>query len=165
MLQSCSIHNCKPKQGAAEKRKLHLPEFQRLNLGLTIFAAATLGMNMLHWDLLRPSAALTAATIAGITASVPALFYSRTSGHGLRVRPIFEVHLSRLTCMLYYSVPSHIALLSGSGIHMCGSSSTGVSLSLHMSTNRRSMCSHSVQHPETLCFTHVLCHPACRPAP
>ncbi|BDA43150.1 hypothetical protein COCOBI_04-1610 [Coccomyxa sp. Obi] len=77
-------------KGAAEKRRLHLPEFQRLNLGLTTFAAATLGVNMLHWELLRPSAALTAAAIAGITAAAPTFYYSRTSGHGLRAGPILQ---------------------------------------------------------------------------
>ncbi len=78
-------------QGGAEKRELHRVEFQRLNLGIATFAAVTLGVHALHWDLLRPSAALTAATIAGITAAVPLSYLSRTSKQGLRAGPILEV--------------------------------------------------------------------------
>ncbi len=78
-------------QGAAEKEKLHQKEYQRLNLGAVTFAAATLGVRALHWDLLRPSAALTAGAIAGLTAAAPAFYYSRTSGHGLRPGPIIQV--------------------------------------------------------------------------
>ncbi|BDA43152.1 hypothetical protein COCOBI_04-1630 [Coccomyxa sp. Obi] len=77
-------------KGAAEKEELHQKEYQRLNLGAVTFAAATLGVHAMQWDLLRPSAALTAGAIAGITAVAPAFYYSRTSGHGLRVGPIFQ---------------------------------------------------------------------------
>ncbi|CAL8468866.1 g8407 [Coccomyxa elongata] len=76
--------------GAAEKEKLHQKEIQRLNLGAVTFAAATLGVHALQWDLLRRSAALTAGAIAGLTAAAPAFYYSRTSGHGLRPGPIFQ---------------------------------------------------------------------------
>lgn len=78
-------------QGGAEKQELHRVEFQRLNLGVATFAAVTLGVHALHWDLLRPSAALTAATIAGLTAAVPLSYFSRTARQGLRARPILDV--------------------------------------------------------------------------
>ena len=80
-------------QGGADNRQLHMPEYQRLNLGLSFFAVATLGVSAFHWEMLRPAAALTAAAVAGITAAVPAFYYSQTSRHGLHPGPIAEVIL------------------------------------------------------------------------
>jgi hypothetical protein len=81
-------------QGAAcleIKLIVHVPAGQRLDLGLMTFAAAGLAASGMHWDLLRPAAAAVQAAALGLTAAIPAFYYSKTSGHGLRPGPIFEV--------------------------------------------------------------------------
>ena len=97
-------------QGAAEKRELQMPEFQRLNLGMAFFALTALGVHAIHWDMLRPAAALTAATVAGITAAAPAFYYSRTSGHGLAAGRIAEVIHVNGNHIIFMPMPGHTAL-------------------------------------------------------
>jgi hypothetical protein len=73
-----------------------LPPYQRLNLALITFSAALLAANAYHIALMRPVAALVAAGAAGMSAAVPAYFYSMslpktfTMAQLMRVRLIYQ---------------------------------------------------------------------------